>query len=175
MVPHDEAYIELRVPRENGSAHEPAPVYEDAVPALLAWLAAHPKGDDSRSPLWVDVGSARTGMVASYRAMLKALQSGGNRTKITKPVTAYALRRSRLTILAMNPAVSTSIFERVTGWVPGSQVAQHYVHLSGKGIGIAPARVLAGVGDILCCGVLLPMPSVGIWGRPTTVHPSPSE
>ncbi len=33
VVPHDEGYIELRVQRGKGSAPEPAPVYEDAVPA----------------------------------------------------------------------------------------------------------------------------------------------
>jgi hypothetical protein len=30
-------------------------------------------------------------------------------------VTAYALRRSRLTILAKDPAISTSIMEKVAG------------------------------------------------------------
>jgi integrase len=132
VVPHDEGYIELRVPREKGSAPEPAPVYEDAVPALLAWLNAHPAKGDPNAPLWVDLGGARVGKVATYRAMYKALESAAARAKIGKPVTAYALRRSRLTILAKDPAISTSILEKVAGWVPGSKVARHYVHLSGK-------------------------------------------
>lgn len=134
VVPHDEGYIELRVQREKGSAPEPAPVYEDAVPALLAWLASHPRRDDPSSPLWVDIGGARTGHVANYRTMYKALESAAQRAKITKPVTAYALRRSRLTMLAKDPAISTSILERLAGWVPGSKVAQHYVHLSGRDV-----------------------------------------
>jgi integrase/recombinase XerD len=134
FVPHDEGYIELQVHREKGSAPEPAPVYEDAVPALLAWLNAHPRKDDPESPLWVDLGGGRSGQVATYRAMYKALESAARRAKITKPVTAYALRRSRLTILAKDPAISTSILEKVAGWVPGSNVARHYVHLSGKDV-----------------------------------------
>jgi integrase len=134
VVPHDEGYIELRVHREKGSAPEPAPVYEDAVPALLAWLSAHPRKDDPGSPLWVDLGGDRSGKAASYRAMYKALESAARRAKMTKPVTAYALRRSRLTILAKDPAISTSILEKVAGWVPGSNVAQHYIHLSGKDV-----------------------------------------
>lgn len=134
VVPHDEGYIELKVAREKGSAPEPAPIYEDAVPAVLAWLAVHPRREDPTSPLWVDVGGTRTGHLASYRTMYKALEIAAARAKTTKPVTAYALRRSRLTILAMDPAVSTSILERVAGWVPGSRVAQHYVHLSGKDV-----------------------------------------
>jgi integrase/recombinase XerD len=134
VVPHDEGYIELRVSREKGSAPEPAPVYEDAVPALLAWLNAHPRREDRSSPLWVDIGGRRSGTAATYRAMYKALECAARRSKITKPVTAYALRRSRLTILAKDPAVSTSILEKVAGWVPGSNVARHYVHLSGKDV-----------------------------------------
>ena len=134
VVPHEEGYIELRVVREKGSAPEPAPVYEDAVPALLAWLNAHPRKEDPSAPLWVDLGGDRTGKVATYRAMYKALESAARRAKVTKPVTAYALRRSRLTILAKDPAISTSILEKVAGWVPGSGVAKHYVHLSGRDV-----------------------------------------
>ncbi|MCI4330239.1 MAG: site-specific integrase [Thermoplasmata archaeon] len=134
VVPHDEGYIELRVNREKGSAPEPAPIYEDAVPALLAWLNAHPRREDPKAPLWVDLGGKRGGKAATYRAMYKALESAARRSKIAKPVTAYALRRSRLTILAKDPAVSTSILEKVAGWVPGSNVARHYVHLSGKDV-----------------------------------------
>jgi integrase len=134
VVPHDEGYIELRVPREKGSAPEPAPVYEDAVPALLAWLNAHPSRDDPRAALWSNLGGTRPGTAATYRAMYKALESAARRAKIAKPVTAYALRRSRLTILAKDPAISTSILEKVAGWVPGSNVARHYVHLSGKDV-----------------------------------------
>lgn len=134
VLVHDEGYIELRVAREKGSAPEPAPVYEDAVPALLVWLAAHPRRDEPRAPLWVDIGGHRVGHIASYRAMYKALESAAGRAKTTKPVTAYALRRSRLTMLAKDPAISTSILEKMAGWVPGSKVAQHYVHLSGKDV-----------------------------------------
>ena len=134
VVPHDEGYIELRVMREKGSAPEPAPVYEDAVPALLAWLNAHPQKDNPDAPLWVDLGGTRVGKVATYRAMYKALESAAGRAKVGKPVTAYALRRSRLTMLAKDPAISTSILEKVAGWVPGSKVARHYVHLSGKDV-----------------------------------------
>ena len=134
VVPHDEGYIELRVSREKGSAPEPAPVYEDAVPALLAWLNAHPARDDPKAPLWVDLGGSRVGKVATYRAMYKALESAAWRAKIAKPVTAYALRRSRLTMLAKDPAISTSLLEKIAGWVPGSGVAKHYVHLSGRDV-----------------------------------------
>lgn len=134
VVVHDEGFIELRVVREKDSAPEPAPVYEDAVPALLSWLNAHPTRADPAAPLWVDLGGNRTGKAASYRAMYKALESAAKRAKITKPVTAYALRRSRLTMLAKDPAISTSILEKVAGWVPGSKVARHYVHISGKDV-----------------------------------------
>ncbi len=134
VVPHDEGYIELHVQREKGSAPEPAPVYEDAVPALHAWLNAHPTRDDPTAPLWVELGGRTSGKPATYRAMYKALESAARRAGVVKPVTPYALRRSRLTMLAKDPAISTSILERVAGWVPGSRVAQHYIHLSGKDV-----------------------------------------
>ncbi len=134
VVPHDEGYIELRVTREKGAPPEPAPIYEDAVPALLAWLAAHPRREELSAPLWVDVGGQRVGHLATYRTMYKALETAAQRARIAKPVTAYALRRSRLTMLAKDPAISTSILEKVAGWVPGSKVAQHYVHLSGRDV-----------------------------------------
>ena len=134
VVPHDEGYIELRLTREKDSAPEPAPVYEDAVPALLAWLNAHPLRDQPTAPLWVGLGGSRIGKPATYRAMYKALESAARRAKVAKPVTAYALRRSRLTQLAKDPAISTSILEKVAGWAPGSRVARHYVHLSGKDV-----------------------------------------
>jgi integrase/recombinase XerD len=66
--------------------------------------------------------------------MYKALESAARRVKISKPVTAYALRRSRQTMLAKDPAISTSILEKIAGWVPGSKVARHYMHLSGKDV-----------------------------------------
>jgi len=134
VVLHDEGYIELHVLREKGSAPEPAPIYEDAVPAMLAWLNVHPRKTDPNAPLWVDLGAHSDGGVATYRAMYKALESAALRAKIAKPVTPYALRRSRLTILAKDPTISTSILEKIAGWVPGSRVAQHYVHLSGKDV-----------------------------------------
>jgi integrase/recombinase XerD len=53
VVPHDEGYIELHVRREKGSAPEPAAVYEDAVPALLGWLNAHPLRENPKPPVWM--------------------------------------------------------------------------------------------------------------------------
>ena len=134
VIPHDEGFIELLVHREKGSAPEPAPVYEDAVPALLAWLNAHPDRENPDAPLWVDVGGSSAGKAATYRGLYKALESAARRAKIRKPVTAYALRHSRLTILAKDPAISTAILEKIAGWVPGSKTARHYVHLGGKDV-----------------------------------------
>ncbi|MCI4350758.1 MAG: site-specific integrase [Thermoplasmata archaeon] len=134
VVPHPEGFIELRVVREKGSAPEPAPVYEDAVPALLGWLSVHPRHDAPDAPIWVNLTGSRAGQLATYRAMCKSLEVAAHRAAVSKPVTPYALRRSRLTMLAKDPAISTSILERVAGWVPGSKVARHYIHLSGKDV-----------------------------------------
>lgn len=134
VVVHDEGYIELRVSREKGSAPEPAPIYEDAVPALLAWLGAHPETKNRSAPLWTGLSAESAGQPATYRALEKALSQAARRAGVTKPVTPYALRRSRLTMLAKDPSISGSILEKVAGWVPGSSVAKHYIHLSGRDV-----------------------------------------
>ena len=134
VVAHAEGFIELRVVREKGSAPEPAPVYEDAVSALLGWLSVHPRHDVPDAPIWVNFTGSRFGQLATYRTMCRALELAARRAGVSKPVTPYAMRRSRLTMLAKDPAISTSILERVAGWVPGSKVARHYVHLSGKDV-----------------------------------------
>ena len=54
-----EGYVELSVRREKDSGHAPAFVYEDAVPALLGWLRAHPKRNDPKAPLWVSLRPGR--------------------------------------------------------------------------------------------------------------------
>ena len=51
------------------------------MPALLAWLNAHPARGDQKAPLWVDLGGSRVGKVATYRAMYKALESAAARAR----------------------------------------------------------------------------------------------
>jgi len=139
VIPKD-GYIELLVRREKDSEHVPAFVYEEAVPALLAWLKAHPKARDVRAPLWVNLRVGERGQAAGYRAMYKVLEKASRRAGITKPATLYHLRRSRLTELAKDGSISQSVLEKVAGWTAGSRVAKHYVRLSGDDVRAALNR-----------------------------------
>ncbi|MGA7846418.1 MAG: site-specific integrase [Thermoplasmata archaeon] len=146
---HPEGYVDLMIRPEKGSAAMPVSLYEDAVPALLAWLDIHPNKGDPSSPLWVGVqGSERHGKQVSYRAMHQVSIEAARRAGIKKPVDPYNFRRSGLTALSKDPAIPYSIFERIGGWVPGSRAPRHYIHISNRDVqdvlnaryGITPAR-----------------------------------
>ncbi|MGB6500830.1 MAG: site-specific integrase [Thermoplasmata archaeon] len=129
-----EGYVELRVRREKDSENAPAFLYEDAVPAILAWLRAHPSRDNPKAPLWVSLRSGERGHAAGYRALAKVVEVAAKRANLGKPATLYHMRRSRLTALARDPAISQSILEKVAGWTTGSRVAKHYVHVSSEDV-----------------------------------------
>ena len=135
-----DGYLELRVHREKDSVNAPSFVYEDAVPALLAWLRAHPTGKDPKAPLWVTLRSGERGRPAGYRALYKVIETAARRAQIGKPVTLYHLRRSRLTELAKDPGISQSILEKVAGWTTGSKVAKNYVRLSNEDVRVTLNR-----------------------------------
>ncbi|MCI4316963.1 MAG: site-specific integrase [Thermoplasmata archaeon] len=139
VVPKN-GYVELRVRREKDSDNVPALLYEDAVPAILAWLKAHPGRSDPKSPLWVSLRSGERGRAAGYRALYKVIEVAAKRASLGKPVTLYHLRRSRLTELAKDPSISQSILEKVAGWTTGSKVAKHYVHLNAEDVRSALGR-----------------------------------
>ena len=127
----------------------PVSLYEEAVPALLAWLDIHPNKEDPSSPLWVGLQvSERYGKPVPYRAMHQVTIEAGRRAGIKKPADPYNYRRSDLTELSQDPAIPYSIFERIGGWVPGSRAPRHYIHIGNRDVqqvlntrhGITPAQ-----------------------------------
>lgn len=144
---HD-GYLELFVNREKGGNERPAPVYEDAVPALLAWLEVHPGRDNPSAPLWVSTEGhgKKKGEATSYRGMYKVTSEAAKTAGITKPAHPYAFRHAGLTELAKDPRIPESVLAAAAGWVPGSRRARTYVHVSNRDVtaamnvryGIAP-------------------------------------
>ena len=149
VEPHPEGYIDLMIRPEKGSAAMPVSLYEDAVPALLAWLDIHPNKGDPSSPLWVGLqASRRYRKPVTYRAMHQVTLEAARRANIKKPADPYNFRRSGLTELSKDPAIPYSIFERIGGWVPGSRAPRHYIHIGNRDVqqvlntryGITPAQ-----------------------------------
>jgi integrase len=135
VVVHD-GYLELFLNREKGGNERPAPVYEDAVPALLGWLDVHPGKGDSSSPLWVSTEGhgKKRGEIVSYREMYNVTREASKAAEIAKPAHPYAFRHAGLTDLAKDPLIPESILAAAAGWVPGSRRARTYVHVANKDV-----------------------------------------
>lgn len=127
-------YLELRTHREKGSAAVPVYLFEQSVPALLAWLQEHPGREDPRSPLWVGIHKDNWGKHITYRNLYRAVVDAGIRAGLEKPLNPYNFRHSRATALAKDATLSRSTFERIMGWRPGSPMAEVYVHMSGRDV-----------------------------------------
>lgn len=111
----------------------------ESVPYILDWLKAHPHRDDRDAPLWVNVGTRNNGKAMEYRAILKMLYETAKIAKINKPVHPHHFRHSRATYMA-NYFTEAQMCEWF-GWVQGSDVPARYVHLSGRDIDNAYARM----------------------------------
>lgn len=130
----DPGYLELRTHREKGSDPVPVFLFEQAVPALLAWLSEHPSKDDAKAPLWVGIQKSNWGQPVTYRNLYRLVVDAGRRAGLDKPLNPYNFRHSRATVLAKDPDLSRSTFERMMGWKPGSPMAEVYVHMSGRDV-----------------------------------------
>ena len=135
VVTH-EGYLELFINREKGGNERPAPIYEDAVPALLAWLDVHPSKADPTAPLWVSLEGhgKKRGEPISYMEMYLVTTKAARTAAVGKPAHPYAFRHAGLTDLAKDPGISESVLAAAAGWVPGSRRARTYVHVSNRDV-----------------------------------------
>ena len=111
----------------------------ESVPYIRAWLNAHPERNNKNAPVWVNVGTRGKGKKVGYRALLKMLNEVAKRAGVDKPVNPHNFRHSRATYLA-NRFTEAQMCEWF-GWVQGSDVPARYVHLSGRDIDAAYARI----------------------------------
>ena len=114
-----------------------------SVPYLNNWLNNHPSraGD---SYLWCKIREATGEDRITYRYIRKMLEKTKERASIDKPVNPHHFRHSRATYLA-NRFTEAQLCEWF-GWVQGSNVPAKYVHMSGRDIDGAYAR-LHGIED----------------------------
>lgn len=98
----------------------------ESVPALKAWLAAHPNRKDPRAPLFPAARSPhkalRPGTVVQYMRRLAKRTS-------RRYINPHLLRHTRAT-RAAEAGWNESQLCRYFGWTPGSRMASYYVHLS---------------------------------------------
>jgi len=109
-----------------------------SVPYLNNWLNDHP--DRSReSYLWSKIRGGSGDERISYRYLRKMLEKTKDRIDFEKPVNPHHFRHSRATYLA-NRFTEAQLCEWF-GWVQGSDVPAKYVHMSGRDIDGAYARL----------------------------------
>ena len=112
----------------------------ESVPDLQRWLAVHPGRGNPGSPLF----PSREGGFMTVERLNVLLKDAALKAGINKRVHPHLLRHTRATHLAK---VLTEDQMRVYfGWTPTSEVPARYVHLSGRDVDDALAR-LYGVGD----------------------------
>ncbi|ADC64369.1 integrase family protein [Ferroglobus placidus DSM 10642] len=111
----------------------------ESVPYVRAWLNMHPERDNKNAPVWVNVGTKGKGKKVGYRALVKMLNEVAKKAGIDKPVNPHNFRHSRATFLA-NYFTEAQMCEWF-GWVQGSDIPARYVHLSGRDIDAAYARI----------------------------------
>ncbi len=113
-------------------------VVGNSIAHVAAWLEVHPAREDRVAPLFTGLDERTHGRAMNYAQGAKVFRSAARRAKITKPVNPHSFRHRRATILAKR--VPEAPLEAQMGWVPGSQMAKVYVHLSGRDVDEAILR-----------------------------------
>jgi len=124
-VQRHEAHVEIRVMGKTGERTIPL---VRSVPALEAWLEAHPD-PRPRAPLFATVVSGEVRRMNDHtpnRLLSDLCERAGIRH-----IHPHMLRHTRLTELAA-AGVGEYVLKSFAGWTPGSRSAEVYIHLSGR-------------------------------------------
>ncbi|MCD6494327.1 MAG: tyrosine-type recombinase/integrase [Archaeoglobaceae archaeon] len=110
-----------------------------AAPYLKKWLEVHPEADNPNAYVFVSVGTRNHGKPMTYHAFNKVISQAAKKAGIKKRVNPHILRHSRATFLAnyLTEAQMNVFF----GWTQGSDMPRIYVHLSGRDVDDAIAKV----------------------------------
>jgi len=98
-----------------------------STPHLMAWLQCHPKKNEKKSPLWVELKGDDALSYDSIRIFLRRLFK---RAGIDKRCNPHFLRHSRATYMANH--LTEFQMNQYFGWTQGSRMPAVYVHLSGR-------------------------------------------
>lgn len=102
---------------------------------LKNYLNNNDHSKDPNSALWLKVDNAEM----TYSSISKVIREATLRAKLNKKVTPHLFRHSRATYLARH--LTESQLCQYLGWVQGSDMAQTYVHMSGRDTDDAILRI----------------------------------
>ncbi|MEW5760187.1 MAG: site-specific integrase [Candidatus Thermoplasmatota archaeon] len=104
----------------------------DSTPYLAEWINNHPFKDDPNAQLWIGIGTVGRNKPLEYASVRKLLMEIAKKSGTKKKVNPHNFRHSRATFLAKH--FTEAQMKEYLGWVPGSDMAATYVHLSGRDV-----------------------------------------
>ncbi|MEM4973459.1 MAG: tyrosine-type recombinase/integrase, partial [Candidatus Hadarchaeales archaeon] len=107
----------------------------ESVPDLLRWLAVHPSKEDPDAWLWPGKGGPLT-----EERLNDILKAAALKVGLKKRIYPRLLRHTRATHMAANGLTEHQMRVHF-GWSPTSKVPARYVHLSGRDVDEALARI----------------------------------
>ncbi|VVC03100.1 Tyrosine recombinase XerA [Candidatus Bilamarchaeum dharawalense] len=101
---------------------------------LASWINIHPKANNGDSPLWTSRANNRKYLEKppDHRSIYVLLKGLAKKAGINKRIYPHLFRHSRATALAGK--LTEFQLKDYFGWVPGSDMASVYVHLSGRDV-----------------------------------------
>ena len=99
-----------------------------SVPAISAWLSAHPFKNDPDAWLWCSLATNYYGKRLTYALFNRILKDIAKKSGIRKKIYPHLFRHSRATELAKN--LTEAQLCQIMGWVQSSKQVSTYVHLS---------------------------------------------
>jgi len=103
-----------------------------SAPALSEWIGNHPQRGNASAGLWTLIGTVHHGMEMDYPAAARTIQRLVEKTGLKKRANPHMFRHSRASHLAK--VLTEAQMKTYLGWVPGSDMAATYVHLSGRDV-----------------------------------------
>ena len=103
-----------------------------STPYLMTWIQNHPFRNDSKAPLWINIGTPNHHSVIKYWTIRAMLERLFKRADIKKRFNPHMFRHSRATFLADH--LTEFQMNQYFGWIQGSNMPSTYVHMSGKEI-----------------------------------------
>jgi integrase/recombinase XerD len=101
-------------------------------PAIATWMNNHPNRDQPNAPLWTLVGTRNHGQEMDRDTAANQIRSLARKIGLKKRVNPHMFRHSRASHLAN--VMTEAQMKTYLGWVPGSDMASVYVHLSGRDV-----------------------------------------
>jgi integrase len=99
---------------------------------LKMYIENHPKKEDPRNALWINIGNLNKSKPMVYSGIVKIVRTAFKRAGINKRCNLHMFRHSRATQMANH--LTEFQMNHYFGWIQGSDMPSTYVHLSGKDV-----------------------------------------